>query len=206
MSLPQRLGKKNYFNLNNLFIVFSLIIIILLKLIFYVPDIENGGDAVKYYKIGIDVSNLDFTNFEKHHFYLRWGVWVNSLIANLIIPNNILSYYLSNFIPFWIGILIFSKILLRETGKVSTIFFLLIISSDPDLTRASYQLLPMGSSILPLALLTSSTIKYFSSQDKIGNLKIIYLSFLIFWLFSIRETFLLFAIVFFIIALKSPIG
>lgn len=189
-------------NSNFFWIFFFIISIVSFKLLFYVPDIENGGDAVKYYKIGIDVSNLNFSNFEEHHFYLRWGVWINSLISNIILPNNILSYYLSNFVPFWIGITIFAKILFRETGLISTIFFLLILSSDPDLTRASYQLLPMGSAILPLALLTNTTIKNFKNLNDISDLKILYISFLCYWLFSVRETFLLFILIYFILFIK----
>tara|TARA_Y100000389_G_scaffold129678_1_gene127144 strand:- start:306 stop:1733 length:1428 start_codon:yes stop_codon:yes gene_type:complete len=189
--------KSNFF-----YLFIFIILIICFKLLYYVPDIENGGDAVKYYKIGIEVSNYNFSNFLDHHFYLRWGVWVNSLISNILLPNNILSYYLSNLIPFWIGITIFSKILFRETGLISSIFFLLILSSDPDLTRASYQLLPMGSAILPLALLTNSTIKNFKKLHDISNLKILYISFLCYWLFSIRETFLLFILIYLIFFIK----
>jgi len=101
------------FKSNFIFIFIFIILIICFKLLYYVPDIENGGDAVKYYKIGIEVSKLNFSNFQEHHFYLRWGVWINSLILNILLPNNIISYYFSNFIPFWVGIIIFSKILFR---------------------------------------------------------------------------------------------
>lgn len=188
---------------SNFLTIFVLVLLVVyFKLFYYVPDIENGGDAIKYYKIGIDVSNLDFSNFDKHHFYLRWGVWINSLITNILFPNNFLSYYLSSLIPFWLGILVYSKILFKETGIFATIFFLLIVSSDPDLTRASYQLLPMGAAILPLALLTLVSIKFFYKSNEINITQTIYVSFLSFWLFSIRETFLLFALLFIIIAFK----
>lgn len=194
---------NSYKNSKSSIIIFIFIILIIcFKLLLYVPDIENGGDAVKYYKIGIEVSKFNFSNFELHHFYLRWGVWINSLILNILLPNNILSYYFSNFIPFWIGVMIFTKILFRETGLISSIFFLLILSTDPDLTRASYQLLPMGSAILPLALLTNSSIKNFNKLNDISGLNIIYISFLCYWLFSIRETFLLFILIYLIFFIK----
>ena len=145
----------NKLNLN-LKLIFLLIIILIIqvyKFIFFAPDIEFGGDAIRYWVYAKDLK------FNTHSFVnssdlieIRWGIWLLPNVLINIFSSDVLFYYLSSFISFNFSLVIFTIIICNLINLRSAIIFSLIIIFDALLYRHNFQLLPSTMVLLPLSI------------------------------------------------------
>lgn len=166
------------------------------KFFFWVPDVEVGGDAAQKWFLAKDIANgsvdvFRSTDFINHHF-LRWATWVFPAFAVLIFGDELWVYYASTAIPSFAASLVFIWLSFRIFGGKVAVLFAFLWFFDPQMNRATFQLLPTGAGLLPLALLILCFEQHVSKTMSHTRF-VLYVSLLLFWLYGAKETNIFFA-------------
>lgn len=177
-------------------LVFIFIAAQVLKLIFVAPAPELGGDAAQKWSVARDMAHGSVDIFRSsdfiNHHYLRWGGWLLSSGLIWIFSDHLLFYYLSTFVPAVIAAVIFFALFDKYFGTAVAAIAALFWMFDPDLNRATFQLLPTGAGLLPLALIMLSFQR--AIDRRLRDTALAVLSALLhFWLYGAKETNIFFA-------------
>jgi hypothetical protein len=165
-----------------------LLVLQFLKLNYLAPPPEYIWDNVYLWDWARNFGHGDFSTFvaDSHH-QLRWGNWGFAAILIQSFSDSILVYYLSTLIPSTIAAIIFSYIAWRYIGSIPAMAFVVLWFFDALLFRASFQLLPSGSALLPVALLVWLSLRLVQHQGA-GWKSQIAMALCIFWLYGTKET------------------
>ncbi|WP_319544499.1 hypothetical protein [Ruegeria conchae] len=184
-------SRQVYFLLISLFLAFQL-----LKLIYFLPPPEIGGDAARKWFLAKDLSEGSLEVFRanehaSHHFF-RWGTWLFPLALIWSFGDSVAFYYLSTFIPATLAASIFLNLYYRHFGLKVASALAILWALDPQLNRALFQLLPTGAALLPLALIALGFQRFIDEKLTKRGL-VLWLSPCLFWLYGAKETNVFFA-------------
>jgi len=163
----------------------------ILKFFLLVPEAEIGGDAAHKWSLARDIANgsLDIVramDLVDHH-YLRWASWGPAAVLIGLTSDDIAVYYLSTALPSTLAGVIFLYVFHRTFGAIPALIFAGVWYFDPLIYRATFQLLPSGAGLLPLALLVLTFLRF--SQGRISPNQLALLSACtLFWLYGAKET------------------
>jgi hypothetical protein len=162
------------------------------KFFYLTPPPEYIWDNVYLWDWARSVSLRDYSNFvaDSHHL-LRWGNWSFATVLISVFSDEVLYYYLATFIPSSLAYLCFTVIAWRYVGLTGALLFALFWFFDALLFRASFQLLPSGSALLPLAILFGLVLSVIE-KNRVGLSKAIGIGAVVFWLYGTKETHLAF--------------
>jgi hypothetical protein len=183
------LDSKYYtYAMSGLFVVALVCGLQFVKLFYLTPLPEYTWDNVYLWDWARSVSNGDYLNFvaDSHH-QLRWGNWSFATLLISAFSDEVLFYYLATFIPSSLAYLLFSMFAWRYIGLTGAILFALLWFLDALLFRASFQLLPSGSGLLPLAILFGLALSALEA-NKVELSRAIGIGVVIFWLYGTKET------------------
>lgn len=177
----------------NFFFVIFCSLIFILKVFYFSQYIPLGGDAVLKWEIARSLAFSKFENFSCCiHHDLRWGSWLIQFIFIKIFSSEIYIYYISNFFIVFLSTLILSNLVKNETKYWLGIIFFFLVTFNPSIDKyATYNQFPSNSILLPLTLLLIWIKNFFLNKEK--ELKNIFiLSILFFWVYGVKETYILF--------------
>lgn len=161
------------------------------KAAFFSPFLELGGDAVHKWFLARDFASFDLSNFDHgNHHHLRWGSWLFAFVLNVFVGDDVSVYFLSTLIPSTAAGLLFICVCYRQLGFFMAVFFGIFWFTDAQIYRATFQLLPTGQGLLPLALLGFSLLQLSSAQA--SKRVLLAILFCWFWLYGVKETNLFF--------------
>jgi hypothetical protein len=156
------------------------------------PPVEYIWDNVflwewaRYFSFG----HFDTFDSTSHHL-MRWGNWIVPAVLIQFFSDQIYIYYLSTILPSTLAIGIFVVLAHRYLGFFAAIVFLIFWFFDALLFRATFQLLPSGQGLLPLAVLFAYTL-FLINLDKLKLSHVVISAALAFWLYGTKETHLAF--------------
>ena len=135
----------------------------------------------------------DFSSFrtDSHHL-MRWGIWLPTAVFIEFFDDEILTYYLATLVPSTLAIAIFVFLAQREISFWAAVALLALWFFDALLLRASFQLLPSGHGLLPLALIVWFLVHIGKSGAEWTLGRITVMALLCFWLYGTKETHLAF--------------
>jgi len=166
------------------------------KFIFLVPEAETGGDAAMKWNVARELAQGSAELFRGSDFisqhYMRWASWALPMALIWLFSDEIVIYYLSTALPSTLAALIFVYVSFRNFGPVPTLVLAILWFFDPQLYRATFQLLPTGAGLLPLALIVL-TFQRFGDGKLSDRGLTIWLVVLLFWLYGAKETNIFFA-------------
>lgn len=184
------MGKNINTHMPPMLMLLALLVLILqyLRLNHLAPPPENIWDNVYLWDWARSVSQGQFENFviDSHH-QLRWGNWGFAAILISFFSDEILYYYLTTLVPSTLAILIFVFLAWRNFGTTAALIFVVLWFFDALLFRASFQLLPSGSALLPIALLLTLC-DYLLHTGKMSLKWQIVTALTVFWLYGTKET------------------
>ncbi len=187
--------KSISWNVNSAQLLFVGLLFLLLqahKVFYLAPAPENIWDNVYLWDWARNFANGEYGTFVANsHHLLRWGDWGFASVLIWIFSDEVLYYYLATIIPSTLGGLIFTYIAWRYIGFLSAIIFSLFWYFDGGLFRATFQLLPGGSVLLPISLCLLILVRV--AED--GNLttrRLLIISFISLWIYGVKETYLVF--------------
>lgn len=185
---------KNFKLADELFfylVIFFYFIFQTIKFINFAPDIEYGGDAIRYWVYAKDLV-FDENTFKNSASLIevRWGIWIMPFLLIKIFSSDIVFYYLSNFIAFNLGVIFILLSVKRNLDVLSFSFLCFFIAISSELYRFNYQLLPSTFTILTLGLSIFCFLKFMNSKQNIIKKEIYFLLFVFscFWLYGVKET------------------
>jgi len=156
------------------------------------PLPESIWDNIYLWDWARSFSYGDFSGFlnDSHH-QSRWGVWLPAAVLIDVFSDHILVYYLTTIVPSTLAIAIFTYLIYREVGLLAGLVFLCLWFFDALLFRATFQLLPSGQGLLPIALL------FWICLDIVKNgectiRSVLFAALVTFWLYGTKETHLAF--------------
>ena len=139
-----------------------------------------------------DFANFDLSTFElANHHHLRWGSWIVPFFFNIIFGDGIEIYYYSTIVPSTLAGLLFVYLCSKRFGFVWALVFLALWFTDKQLNRGTFQLLPTGQGLLPLALMGYLLLQLPGSKPTNKR----YLTLILccwFWMYGVKETNLFF--------------
>ncbi len=152
------------------------------------PPPEYIWDNVFLWDWARNFGNLNFSTFvsDSHH-QLRWGNWGFAALLIKLFSDEVFYYYLSTIIPSSIAIVIFVHFAWRYVGFVGALVFLTFWYYDALLFRATFQLLPSGAALLPVAIMLVLCARVVEVQ-KVTIPSLIMISVTMFWLYGTKET------------------
>lgn len=183
-------------NLNQFFMLLALagcvVGLQLYRMTFLAPPPEYIWDNVYLWDWARHFSHGDFSTFvaDSHH-QLRWGNWGFAAVLIQFFGDEIIFYYLATLIPSTLAVLIFTWLAWRNIGLVAAFIFIAFWFFDALLFRASFQLLPSGAGLLPLALLILLCQQLLNRQSASLAWQLCTAA-VIFWLYGTKETHLAF--------------
>ncbi len=154
------------------------------------PTVELYGDAVTKWFLAISNSENGLIDYANHH-HLRWGSWAIPHIFSNIFSDDLYIYFLSTVIPSTLAGVIFILIASFAIGPIAASLLTFIWMIDPQIYRATFQLLPTGQGLLPLAAVCGY-VYFMVKQDTVRTFDIVVLSVLLFWMYGVKETNLFF--------------
>ena len=168
----------------------------MLKFYYLVPEAETGGDAAVKWRLAKDLANGSLEVFREpefvNHHYLRWAGWLFPLLLVTSFGDSVVLYFASTAIPTSLAAIIFTTIIFRHFGPVFAALFALIWLVDPELNRATFQLLPTGAGLLPLALIVLIFQRF--TEEKLSPTELVSgVAIGLFWLYGAKETNIFFA-------------
>ena len=171
----------------------SILILIVIGLQFFrvnylAPAPEYIWDNIYLWDSARAFGHGDFANFvtDSHH-QLRWGNWGFAALMIKLFSDEILIYYLSTIIPSTLAVLIFTYLAWRDIGLVAALAFIALWFFDALLFRATFQLLPSGAALLPLAVLVSLCLEI-KRAGQVTTTSLVLTSITVFWLYGTKET------------------
>jgi len=174
-------------------LIFVLILVLqYCRVNFLAPPPESIWDNVYLWDWARNFSNGDFSSFvvDSHH-QLRWGNWGFAAILIKLFSDEIVFYYLATLIPSTLAILIFCYLAWKNIGFVGALLFVVLWFFDALLFRATFQLLPSGSALLPVSLLLLLCCQLIQLR-KITLAWQFAIAITLFWLYGVKETYLAF--------------
>lgn len=156
------------------------------------PPPEYIWDNVYLWDWARSFSHGDFSSFvpDSHHL-LRWGNWGFAAVMIELFSDSVLIYYLATIIPSSLAILLFIYYAWRNIGWLGALLFIVLWHYDALLFRATFQLLPSGAALLPVAVLLLLCTKTLSSRV-LSTPLLLAVCFSSFWLYGVKETYLAF--------------
>ena len=185
---------------NLIFLLVIIFIIQVFKFIFFAPDIEFGGDAIRYWVYAKDLK-FDIQSFVNSSdlIEIRWGIWLLPNVLINIFSSDVKFYYLSSFISFNLSLIIFTIIIHNLTNLRCAMIFALIIIIDALLYRFNFQLLPSTMVLLPLSICIYFFINFLNSEnEKYKNISFFISVLSLFWMYGVKETNIFFSVGFFL--------
>ena len=199
-SVVQRLNFGEFFDNSNNYLLSALLLCFmatqLSQLLFFAPFPEIGGDAVfkwEFAKALINGDPLDkfFRGDGISHHIMRWMSWVPALGFVVVFGDNVTGYYTSTFIPAVAAGIILLFLVHRYTNLLLAALCALLLVLDPQMSRATFQMLPTGAGLLPLA--TILLLAHLKLNHMIGkHIFLVFLSIAIFCFYGAKETNLFF--------------
>jgi len=175
------------------------------KLAHLAPNPENIWDNVYLWDWARHLSQGKVGTFvDSSHHLMRWGDWTIPTVFIWLTSDSVLTYFLSTIIPSSIGLLIFTYLAHRYIGFTAALVFVVFCFFDALLFRATFQLLPSGQGLLPIALLAWLAL-FLNSNDRalnkdgvagsieMGVVWVVVATGLLFWVYGSKETHLAFA-------------
>ena len=171
------------------------------KLFYYAPNPENIWDNVYLWDWARHLAEGKVGTFvDSSHHLMRWGDWTIPTIFIWLTSDSVLTYFLSTIIPSSLGLLIFTWLSYRYIGFTAALVFVVLCFFDALLFRATFQLLPSGQGMLPIALMTFMAL-YINQKGLTGGfstlsgqkptmdwLTIIVSAGILFWVYGSKET------------------
>ena len=162
-----------------------------LKFFFLLPEPEIGGDAALKWQLARDLASGSLEVVRSRdvldHHYLRWGSWGPAALLIRLFGDGIAIYFLSTAVLSTLAGLVFLWLFHRHFGVTGALLFGTIWYFDPQIYRATFQLLPSGAGLMPLALLILVLDRYCS--DRLSKTGLVVLSAVaLFWLYGAKET------------------
>jgi len=169
-------------------LLFVVIALQFFRINYLAPAPEYIWDNIYLWDSARSFSHGNFSNFviDSHH-QLRWGNWGFAAILIKLFSDEIVIYYMSTIIPSTLAILIFTYLAWREIGWFAALAFIVLWFFDALLFRATFQLLPSGAALLPLAVLTLLCVEVKRRQQVTLALQTL-VAVAIFWLYGTKET------------------
>jgi hypothetical protein len=171
----------------------SVLVLIVVGLQYYrinylAPAPEYIWDNIYLWSSARSFGHGDFSSFlaDSHH-QLRWANWGFAAVLIKLFSDEIVIYYLSTIIPSTLAILIFTYLAWREVGWFAALAFIVLWFFDALLFRATFQLLPSGSALLPLAVLVALCVEIKRKEQMTLALQIL-TAITVFWLYGTKET------------------
>ena len=166
------------------------------KTLFLAPLPEFGGDAAQKWFLAKDLAQGSLDVFRAqdviNHHYLRWGTWVLPVALISGFGDTVVLYFLSTALPAALAAGIFLQVFYRQFGFIVAALIAVIWFFDPQINRASFQLLPTGASLLPLALMVWMIQRFLEGRLSDRAL-MLWMAALLFWLYGAKETNIFFA-------------
>ena len=156
------------------------------------PQVEYIWDNVYLWEWARNFVAGDIDSFKANsHHLLRWGNWSFAALLIALFSDDVLVYYFSTIIPSTLGGLVFSYLVLRYLGLTAAIIFNLFWFYDAELFRATFQLLPTGTVILPVALLLLA-LTGLIEKGRLLKTRLLLISVICFWIYGVKEPYLAF--------------
>ncbi len=183
---------KISFNPSMVFGIIVLVIIVVglqyFRISYLAPAPEYIWDNIYLWSSARSFGHGDFSSFlvDSHH-QLRWGNWGFAAVLIKLFSDEIVIYYFSTVIPSTLAILIFTYLAWRDVGWFAALAFIALWFFDALLFRATFQLLPSGSALLPLAILVALCVEV-KRKEQITLALHILIAGTVFWLYGTKET------------------
>ncbi len=163
------------------------------KLFYMAPNPENIWDNVYLWDWARHLSEGKVGIFvDSSHHLMRWGDWTIPTLFIWLTSDSVLTYFLSTVIPSSLGLMIFTWLAYRYVGFTAAIVFVILCFYDALLFRATFQLLPSGQGLLPIAILAALAL-WLNQQAQMSLILVLLTSCVLFWLYGTKETHLAFA-------------
>lgn len=163
------------------------------KLCYLAPPPEYIWDNVYLWDWARNFSLGNFAPFvpDSHH-QLRWANWGFAAVLIQFFSDQVLYYYLATAIPSILAGLLFIYFAWKYIGVWQAAILALLWFYDSELFRATFQLLPTGQSLLPIAILLILVTRVVKSAEIKTSMAVL-ISLCVFWLYGVKETYLAFA-------------
>ena len=162
------------------------------KIFYFAPNPENIWDNVYLWDWARHLAEGKVGTFvDSSHHLMRWGDWTIPTIFIWLTSDSVLTYFLSTIIPSTAGLLIFTWLAYRYIGFTAALLFAVLCFFDALMFRATFQLLPSGQGMLPVALMALMAL-WLVKQSEINLPAVFVASGILFWVYGSKETHLAF--------------
>ncbi len=163
------------------------------KLAYMAPNPENIWDNAYLWDWARHLSQGKVGTFvDSSHHLMRWGDWTIPTVFIWLTSDSVLTYFLSTAIPSILGMMVFTCLAYRYVGFTAAAVFVVLCFFDALLFRATFQLLPSGHGLLPIAVLSALALWLNQKQD-MELIWVVVATGVLFWLYGSKETHLAFA-------------
>lgn len=163
------------------------------KIYQFAPNPENIWDNVYLWDWARHLSQGKVGTFvDSSHHLMRWGDWTIPTVFIWLSSDSVLTYFISTIVPSVLGMAVFTWLANKHIGSTAALAFVVLCFFDALLFRATFQLLPSGQGLLPIALMFVLAL-WLNGQSKISFTWVLMSACVLFWVYGTKETHLAFA-------------